>query len=132
MYKPVRSRHGELTPEQRQRMREAYDIAERHGEDIVQEGREWLEAARQRLAFLCEARDRAGLSLDEVAERMDVDKSNLAKLEKAGNPTVDTLQRYAAALGQRLVITLEPINFPAVEDTTGEHRMGMLRMPGWA
>ena len=109
MSKRVRGRHGELTPEQRQRMQEAYDIAEAHREDIIQEGREWLDAARQRLAFLREARERAGLSLEQVAEQMGVDKSNLAKLEKAGNPTVDTLERYAAALGQRLVMTLEPV-----------------------
>ena len=108
MAKRVRSKRGTLTAEQRRRMREAYDIAEANKKDIIQEGREWLEAARQRLAFLREARERAGLSLEQVAERMGVDKSNLAKLEKAGNPTVETLERYAAALGQRLVMTLEP------------------------
>jgi ribosome-binding protein aMBF1 (putative translation factor) len=109
MAKQVRSKRGTLTAEQRQRMRDAYDIAEAHKEDIIQEGREWLDAARQRLAFLREAREQAGLSLEQVAERMGVDKSNLAKLEKAGNPTIDTLERYAAALGQRLVMTLEPV-----------------------
>lgn len=108
MAKRVRSKRGTLTAEQRRRMREAYDIAEANKKDIIQEGREWLDAARQRLAFLREARERAGLSLEQVAERMGVDKSNLAKLEKAGNPTVETLERYAAALGQRLVMTLEP------------------------
>lgn len=109
MAKRVRGKRGQLTPEQRHRMREAYDAAEANKEDIIQEGREWLDAARQRLAFLREAREQAGLSLDQVAERMGMDKSNLAKLEKAGNPTVDTLQRYAAALGRRLVMTLEPV-----------------------
>ena len=108
MAKQVRSKRGTLTAEQRRHMREAYDIAEAHKNDIIQEGREWLDTARQRLAFLREARERAGLSLEQVAERMGVDKSNLAKLEKAGNPTVETLERYAAALGQRLVMTLEP------------------------
>ena len=109
MAKRVRSKRGTLTTEQRQRMREAYAIAEAHEDDIIQEGREWLDAARQRLAFLREAREQAGLSLEQVAERMGVDKSNLAKLEKAGNQTVETLERYAAALGQRLVMTLEPV-----------------------
>lgn len=109
MAKRVQSTRGTLNAEQRQRMRKAYDIAEANKDEIIAEGREWLEAARQRLAFLREARERAGLSLDEVAERMGVDKSNLAKLEKAGNPTIDTLERYAAALGQRLVMTLEPV-----------------------
>ena len=108
MAKQVRSKRGTLTAEQRRHMREAYDIAEAHKNDIIQEGREWIDAARQRLAFLREARERAGLSLEQVAERMGVDKSNLVKLEKAGNPTVETLERYAAALGQRLVMTLEP------------------------
>jgi len=109
MAKRVQSTRGTLTAEQRRRMRDAYDVAEAHKEDIIQEGREWLEAARQRFAFLREAREQAGLSLEQVAQRMGVDKSNLAKLERAGNPTVDTLERYAAALGRRLVMTLEPV-----------------------
>jgi transcriptional regulator with XRE-family HTH domain len=45
-----------------------------------------------------------------VAERMGTDRSNVHRLERGvGNPTVATLARYAAAIGSRMVITLEPI-----------------------
>jgi len=73
MAKQVCSKRGTLTAEQRKRMREAYDIEESHEEDSVQEGREWFDTAQQRLAFLREAREQAGLSLEQVAERVGMD-----------------------------------------------------------
>ena len=54
------------------------------------------------------ARLKAGLSLTAVAERMGIAKGNLSNLEngKADNPTMETLQRYAHALGKRIVCQL--------------------------
>src|SRR5215212_10155364 len=56
---------------------------------------------RAALHDLKKAREAAGLSLADVAERSGIDKAALSRLENGvhDNPTVETLMRYAAALG---------------------------------
>lgn len=63
---------------------------------------------RMTLKKLREAREAAGLSLAEMAERTGIDKSALSRLETGGNanPTIETLSRYAAAVGKSLRWTL--------------------------
>ncbi len=63
----------------------------------------------QALAELKSARTAAGLSLADVADRSGIDKAALSRLENGvqANPTVETLARYAAALGKRLRWSLE-------------------------
>jgi DNA-binding XRE family transcriptional regulator len=82
------------------------------------------EEAEQDLAFFAEcvkARKRAGLTQEEVAKRMGTSIAAVSRMETAGNrnhrpsPSVATLRRYAAALGYRLVLKLEPIG-PAFSD----------------
>src|ERR1700731_4444221 len=53
---------------------------------------------------LKKAREAAGLSLADVAERSGIDKAALSRLENSvhDNPTVETLMRYAAAVGKKL------------------------------
>ena len=55
------------------------------------------------------AREAAGLSLADVAEKAGIDKSALSKIETGQhmNPTVSTLCRYAHALGKHWTWTLE-------------------------
>src|SRR5262245_31694503 len=66
---------------------------------------------RAALAELKKAREAAGLSLADVAERSGIDKAALSRLENGihDNPTVETLLRYAAALGKQLLWTLEDL-----------------------
>jgi ribosome-binding protein aMBF1 (putative translation factor) len=54
------------------------------------------------------AREAKGLSLADLTELTGMDRSALSKLEtgQRANPTVDTLVRYAEALGKRLVVSL--------------------------
>lgn len=54
-------------------------------------------------------REQACLSLGDVAERCGIDKASLSRLENGWypNPTVNTLARYARAIGKRLVLDLE-------------------------
>ncbi|MBL8792574.1 MAG: helix-turn-helix transcriptional regulator [Planctomycetia bacterium] len=54
------------------------------------------------------ARDAKGLSLADLTELTGMDRSALSKLEtgQRANPTVETLVRYAEAVGKRLVVTL--------------------------
>ena len=57
------------------------------------------------------AREAAGLTLAEVSKRCGIDQPALSRLENGHNknPTLDTLWRYAAAIGLRLVLTTEAI-----------------------
>jgi DNA-binding XRE family transcriptional regulator len=54
-------------------------------------------------------REQAGLSLGDVAERSGIHKTSLSRLENGWfpNPTVNTLARYARAIGKRLALDLE-------------------------
>lgn len=60
---------------------------------------------------LKQAREAAGFTLAEVSRRCGIDQPALSRLENGRNknPTLDTLWRYAAALGRRLVLTTEAI-----------------------
>jgi DNA-binding XRE family transcriptional regulator len=71
------------------------------------------EAARAQLAELLQqlkaAREAQGLSLADLTRLTGMDRSALSKLEtgQRPNPTIETLVRYAAAVGKRLVVVLE-------------------------
>jgi len=55
------------------------------------------------------AREAKGLSLADLTERTGMDRSALSKLEtgQRPNPTIETLVRYAEAVGKRVVVTLK-------------------------
>jgi DNA-binding XRE family transcriptional regulator len=57
------------------------------------------------------AREAAGLTLADVSRRCGIDQPALSRLENGHNknPTLDTLWRYAAAVGRRLLLTTEAI-----------------------
>ena len=59
---------------------------------------------------LLQARARAGLTQDTVAERMGTTKSAVSRLESAQKhtPSLATLQRYARAVGCELQVKLVP------------------------
>ncbi len=59
---------------------------------------------RRFIMSLRRERERLGLSLAEVAQRAGIDKGALSRLENGQqlNPTVNTLARYARALGKAL------------------------------
>ena len=54
------------------------------------------------------ARQEKGLSLADLTELTGMDRSAISKLEtgQRSNPTLDTLVRYAQAVGRRLVVKL--------------------------
>jgi DNA-binding XRE family transcriptional regulator len=60
------------------------------------------------LGQLRAAREALGLSLADMTDRTGMDRSAISKLENGerANPTVETLVRYAEAVGKRLVVTL--------------------------
>ena len=53
----------------------------------------------------------AGLTLADLSARCGIDQPALSRLEngRTQNPTLDTLWRYAAAVGKRLVFSAEDI-----------------------
>jgi ribosome-binding protein aMBF1 (putative translation factor) len=59
-------------------------------------------------AALIEARARAGLTQEQVAQRMKTTQAVVARLEGGGSkPSTRTLEKYAKATGTRLKISFE-------------------------
>ncbi len=63
------------------------------------------------LDALLTARTKAGLTQAEIARRMGIKPSSLARIESSlgdrkHSPSLDTLRKYASACGKRLVIKL--------------------------
>ena len=57
------------------------------------------------------ARAHAGMTRQDVAERMETSRSCVAKLEGgAVSPTMKALKRYAEATGSRVRIAFEPVS----------------------
>lgn len=75
-----------------------------------QQAYEALALEYQVIDQLIQARIRAGLTQDAVAERMGTTKSAVSRLEAAGKhtPSLSTLQRYAQAVGCDVQIKLVP------------------------
>lgn len=96
-YSPVKHDHQRFLAKARARkgFSEAYDA---------------LEFEYRVAGQLLEARARAGLTQDVVAERMGTTKSAVSRLEAAGKhtPSLATLRRYAKAVGCELRVTLVP------------------------
>ena len=69
---------------------------------------------------LKKVREAAGLTLAAVSKRTGMDQATLSRLENGHqpNPTVDTLWRYAGAVGRRLVLT--HADAPAEEPSNGK------------
>jgi DNA-binding XRE family transcriptional regulator len=67
--------------------------------------------AQEFLRQLKASREAAGLTLADVSARCGIDQPALSRLEngQTPNPTLDTLWRYAAAVGKRLVLTAEDV-----------------------
>lgn len=94
-HKPVPHRHQAFLAKARKRsgFAKAYDT---------------LALEYQIIDQLLKARARAGLSQDAVASRMGTTKSTISRLESAGkhSPSLNTLKRYAEAVGCELQVKL--------------------------
>ena len=87
-------------------------------EQIAEERPELIARHQERVAALDEleglihqlkaAREERGMSLSDLTELTGMDRSALSKLEtgQRPNPTIETLVRYAEAVGKRLVVSL--------------------------
>lgn len=105
------TRDRRLTPEEAAKYktvreqvdRELPELIARHNERMVA-----LDQLQELLVQLKAAREAKGLSLADLTELTGMDSSALSKLEtgQRANPTVETLVRYADAVGKRLVVSL--------------------------
>ena len=74
---------------------------------------EALEEEFSLTSVLIEARSRAGLTQEHVAQRMKTTQAAVARLEGGGSkPSTRTLEKYAKATGNRLRISFEPAEVP--------------------
>lgn len=115
---PVRRSSKELPAQEVRRLkRDAERIDSEERDTIRRKGRA-VKARHERLRDIVEVlkaeRQRLGLSLAEVGERSGIGKANLSRLENDPhpNPTVDTLLRYAEALGRAIHIGLSEAEPP--------------------
>jgi DNA-binding XRE family transcriptional regulator len=105
------TRNRRLTPEEvakyktirEQVAEELPDLIARHHERMAS-----LDQLDELLLRLKAAREAKGLSLADLTELTGMDRSALSKLEtgQRANPTVETLVRYAEAVGKRLIVSL--------------------------
>jgi transcriptional regulator with XRE-family HTH domain len=59
--------------------------------------------------LLRQAREKAGLTQEQVAERLSTKKSAISRIENsAGSMRLSTLERYARAIGWNLSLDLQP------------------------
>jgi DNA-binding XRE family transcriptional regulator len=104
-------RKTERTPEEKRRLKQVRERFQRERPsmaDLLESGDageavsqgEYLDL-RAMLAALKKRREHEGLSLADVAERSGMDRAAISRLENGVyvNPTVDTLYRYAQAIG---------------------------------
>ena len=104
-----------LTAEERQRYDQIRKQIESEKPRLEEAGLKAKAKHDARLARLKEAvtslkntREELGLSLSDIRAITGIDKANLSRLENASdpNPTIDTLTRYADAVGKEILITL--------------------------
>jgi len=104
-------RNRRLTPEEAAKYGEIRERVAEELPELVARHHERLAAFDQfseLLKQLKSAREERGLSLSDLTELTGMDRSALSKLEtgQRPNPTLETLVRYAEAVGKRLVVSL--------------------------
>jgi DNA-binding XRE family transcriptional regulator len=107
-------RDRKLTPEEvakynairEQVAKELPDLIARHHERMAT-----VDQLQDLFVQLKTAREAKGLSLADLTDLTGMDRSALSKLEtgQRANPTVETLMRYAEAVGKRLVVSLTDV-----------------------
>lgn len=105
------TRDRRLTPEEAAKYRKVREQIAEELPELIERHHERMAAAGQLeelLKQLRTAREERGLSLADMTRLTGMDRSALSKLETGlrPNPTVETLVRYAEAVGKRLTVLL--------------------------
>jgi DNA-binding XRE family transcriptional regulator len=101
-------RDRKLTPEEAAKYKAVREQIDQELPELVARHQERMAILDSLLAQLKAAREAKGLSLTDMTELTGMDASALSKLEtgQRPNPTMETLVRYAEAVGKRLVVSL--------------------------
>lgn len=105
------TRNRTLSPEEAAKYRKIREQVAEERPDLIARHHERL-ASLDQLGELVKqlkaAREEQGLSLSDLTRLTGMDRSALSKLETGQrlNPTIETLVRYAEAVGKRLVVSL--------------------------
>jgi DNA-binding Xre family transcriptional regulator len=99
------------TSEERERYRHALEEERAETQANKAIGRELLAERRELSTIVSELksiRERLNISLTELASRTGMTVGNLSRLENMDgpNPTIETLRRYAHAIGHRIEIAV--------------------------
>ena len=105
------TRNRPLSPEEAARYQSVRDQVAGELPDLVTRHHARLAALDQMKQLVQElkaAREEKGLSLADLTQLTGMDRSALSKLETGQrlNPTMETLVRYAEAVGRRLIVSL--------------------------
>jgi DNA-binding XRE family transcriptional regulator len=105
------NRNRRLTPEEAAKYRAIREQIAEELPDLIARHHERMTALDQMEALLKQlkaAREERGLSLSDLTRLTGMDRSSLSKLEtgQRPNPTIETLVRYAEAVGKHLVVSL--------------------------
>ena len=108
------TRDRRLTPEEAAKYRKVREQIQGELPELVARHHQRAESFAMLEALLPElkaARERSGLSLADMTRLTGMDRSALSKLESGQrpNPTLETLVRYAEAVGKRLVVALADV-----------------------
>lgn len=104
-------RNRRLTPEESAKYQEVREKVAGEFPELIARHHERVSALDQLdelLKQLKAAREERGLSLSDLTDLTGMDRSAISKLEtgRRPNPTVETLVRYAEAVGKHLVVSL--------------------------
>ncbi len=104
-------RDRRLTPEEAAKYRKAHEQIDQELPELIQRHHDRAAVVDQVEATvkqLKREREKQGLSLADLTRLTGMDRSAISKLENGQreNPTMDTLARYAEAVGKRLVVSL--------------------------
>jgi DNA-binding XRE family transcriptional regulator len=105
------TRDRRLTADEAAKYRKVREQIEQELPELVSRHHDRLAARKQLEHILDElkaARESKGLSLADLTRLTGMDRSALSKLENGqrSNPTLETLVRYAEAVGKRLIVTI--------------------------
>jgi DNA-binding XRE family transcriptional regulator len=100
-----------LTADEAAKYRKVREQIEQELPELVSRHHDRVAAREQLVRLLDElkaARESKGLSLADLTRLTGMDRSALSKLENGqrSNPTLETLVRYAEAIGKRLIVTI--------------------------
>ena len=107
--------YRQATVEEQERHKRIREHIQEELPDIKQRAKQKLAEAMQRgiaiqhtMAVLKSERVKKGLSLSDMKERTGIERSTLSRLENnaAANPTINTLTRYADAVGKKVFVVL--------------------------